>query len=812
MFLLGDFNIDLKDRASPMCRELDSTTAFWGLKALIKEDTRLGQSNGVLRGSCIDNIFTNSEVIIDSGVLNWNFSDHLVVVAKRKRVRSKHEKVAFKGRSYRNYAKEDLQEELLQYDWDQLYILEAPNQCWDCIEGRIRSYLDRTCPIKSFRINGVREPWVTNEILEEIKDKDASLRVARRTGLAQDWIRAKADRNRVGRLVEQAKAEFLKEQQEELAGDPKKFWRLVKTIVPGKKSKSGNISLVEKGVAGQTGQEKEVKAADTADFINDFFSSIGPNLAKNYSEKWEFYGDELGEACPPITVDFEQVLQLCKAITLCKSSGFNDISTKVIKDAFRVLVPQLVFLFNLSFSLGCFPDKWKRATIVPLYKGGDRTEVSNYRPVSLLPLPGKILERIAHAKLVEFLNNHNVISPKQGGFRKGFSTSRSIADLTDDLFSSINDGLTSLAVFVDLRKAFDTVNHDILLAKLQLYGIRGINLQWCRNYLSNRKQVTLANGVISSRRNIVCGVPQGSVLGPLFFILYINDVQNAIIAANGEGGSKVQLYADDTVLFASGLTAEAAGEKLQPALNLFSKWCRVNKLSLNPSKTKQMFFGTRHKVKKAKGVVLAVENVPLQVVPTYKYLGFMLDSTLSFNYHVKSVSNIVMYKSVLLGKIRKYLTEDVAMKIYKSMILPYLDYGDVVYGNANQEGLAMLQRLQNKCLKICKGYNLRFETNELHSVTKVPMLAARRTAHVNNFMYNRLSNRCLVDERDIRTRAHDAPLFKVDVPNLTTFTRAVKYSGAVQWNNLPADIRGIDNPETFKARQKGIMQRTVLRK
>ena len=205
-----------------------------------------------------------------------------------------------------------------------------------------------------------------------------------------------------------------------------------------------------------------------------------------------------------------------------------------------------MYIFNLSFANGLFPDVWKRATIIPLYKGGTKTEVSNYRPVSLLPLPGKLLEMIVHANLLHFLEANKIISDKQGGFRKGFSTATSIADLTDSLFSTINNNHISLAAFIDLRKAFDTVDHRILLSKLKCYGFAGKNLRWCENYSSNRSQRTLANGKLSPEHQITCGVPQGSVVGPLFFILYVNDIQFAV------RGSKTQLYADDTVIYVSG--------------------------------------------------------------------------------------------------------------------------------------------------------------------------------------------------------------------------------------------------------------------
>ena len=203
--------------------------------------------------------------------------------------------------------------------------------------------------------------------------------------------------------------------------------------------------------------------------------------------------------------------------------------------------------------------------------------------------------------------------------------------------------MISLATFIDLRKAFNTVNHDILVSKLACYGISNGNLAWCTNYLSNRSQRTLANGRTSNNQSVLCGVPQGSVLGPLFFILYVNDVKNAVKSAD------IQLYADDTVIYVSGKNTVDAISKVQPELDKFSKWCTENKLSLNVSKTKLMTFGTRHKVKMAENAMVNMNNSRLQIVPTYKYLGFVLDSTLTFNSQVKNIVNTVTYKANILS-------------------------------------------------------------------------------------------------------------------------------------------------------------------
>ena len=802
IFLLGDFNINLNDRKSIMTKELEFTTSLWNLKACIKSSTRFGVVEGKLFESRIDNIFTNSDYIIDTRTLDWNLSDHVAVSVTRKRLPSKVDKISFTGRSYKNYNKTQFQTGLLAEDWDGFYNTQDPSDCWEIMENRIRSHISRTCPLKTFRVREVREPWLTNELLEEIKDKDRAIRTAKRSKKPEDFLEAKAIRNRVGRQVCGAKAEFLKDQQDELKGDPKKFWRLVKSIVPGKKVSTGKITLV-----GEEERGVEIKEREVADTINNFFTAIGPNLAdkisKTYQGGWKFMGREVEENCPDFRATFQQVLRICKDINTSKSSGIKDVATKICKDAFLVLIPQLLHIFNLSFETGIFPDTWKKATIIPLFKGGKKTEVGNYRPISLLPLPGKIIEKVVHANLSKFLNERSILTNTQGGFRKGFSTASTIADLTDDLFTGINQGLTSLAVFIDLKKAFDTVDHKILVKKLELYGVRGNNLKWCRDYLYLRMQTTLANNVLSSCSTIKCGVPQGSVLGPLFFILYINDMQHAI------KNSKVQLYADDTVLYIQGDTAEDATEALQPDLNSFTKWYNSNKLSLNVSKTKLMIVGTRQKVKKAKNTQLYMDNQLLQIVPTYKYLGFILDSVLSFNGHVNNVINTVLYKINLLAKVRKYLTNDSALKIYKSMVLPYFDYGDVVYGTASRDRLDKLQRLQNKGLKICMNYNLRHNTEDLHRDAKCPKLEARRSAHLNNFMYNRSVKTELMDVRPIRTRAHDAPLFKVAVPKNETYKRSVMFLGATKWNSLPADTRNIKNLAAFKDKQRRIMLNTV---
>ena len=666
------------------------------------------------------------------------------------------------------------------------------------MEGIILSEIDKTCPVKQFKVPNIREPWVTNEAIEAIRDKDRAMKRAKVTGREEDWALARRERNRVGRDLELLRIDFMKTQQEAHANDPRKFWRSIAEILPRKQGGREDIWLRD------SGKEKVVPVEEIPSFINNFFTGIGPKLAKEHSREWEYFGEECPESLEDITTNEDEVLKLCKEINGMKASGFDLLSSRICKDAFLVLVDKLVHIFNCSLSSSEFPESWKIAKVVPLFKGGERDDVGNYRPVSLLPLPGKLLEKIVHSRIVGFLDDAKFLSMHQGGFRKGHSTTSTIADLTDELFEKTNHGLTTLAAFIDLKKAFDTVNQSILLKKLAKAGVRNKTLAWCRNYLTGRKQCILANGRTSSYLPIKCGVPQGSVLGPLFFLMYVNDLEPAI------GACGVKLYADDTVLYQTGVNCEEAVLKLQISLNLFAKWCSANVLTLNVKKTKLMAFGSRSKVKKCARAEVTINNAKLQMVPSFKYLGFVLDPVLNFGQHVSSIIKTVHHKIIILSKVKRYLNPDVALKIYKTMVLPYFDYADVIYSKARAGDLDKLQRLQNRCLRLCLGHHRLFGTNQAHREAKVPLLGERRRAHTLNFMYQRKEKRGdLLDRKQVRTRARDAPLFNVSIPRCEAFKQSIGYHGATSWNELPPDIRNLGSYQSFKGKQKLEMLRRI---
>ena len=308
-----------------------------------------------------------------------------------------------------------------------------PNHCWDIMSTLIKTNIDKMCPIKSFNVKAEMDPWITNELLEEIRDKDLLLKKAKKTKLLANWEKAKVSRNRVDRLVEIARINYFRDEHEASMGDPKRFWRNISTVLPNHKKHLIIDSLIDSA----TGDS--VPQPEAANYINKFFANVGANLAKGNTEPWEFEGVINDARLSDLHTDYEQVYKLIKELDTSKSAGLDQISSKFLKDAFLVLVPQLVFMFNLSLSSSVFPESWKVARVVPIYKGGSRSDVGNYRPISLLPLPGKLLERIAHTAISGFFEKNELLCDRQGFFRKHHSTAQSVAELTDDLFLNINN-------------------------------------------------------------------------------------------------------------------------------------------------------------------------------------------------------------------------------------------------------------------------------------------------------------------------------------------------------------------------------------
>ena len=418
------------------------------------------------------------------------------------------------------------------------------------------------------------------------------------------------------------------------------------------------------------------------------------------------------------------------------------------------------------------PSEWKIANITPLQKGGDKTSVSNLRPVSLLPLPSKIIERVLHDRIMFHLERNNLLETNQGGFQKKHSTMNTIAKLTNDIFEGINNREITTTVYIDLAKAFDTVNHKILLKKLKFIGIKGNLLKLLGNYLKNRKQTTTLNDSTSKFRDIVCGVPQGSILGPLLFLIYVNDVSSVL------RNCKYQLYADDTVIYHTSNDVNYSKNHIECDLKRFTKWCNGNALTVNIKKSKYVLYGLKSQTRKIVDHTLLMQNSKLDKVSSYNYLGVQLDMNLTYHKYLQGCVQRATHKIYMLSKIRRYIDFNTAITINKTMILPVMEYGDIAYDNSDTKLLDKLQVLQNRALRVCINRQEHVPTVLLHQECKIAKLEVRRIAHLRMFMFKQKNNVMIVNRREVNTRAHDALLFTLFRPNNEKYKRNIYYNGA----------------------------------
>ena len=456
------------------------------------------------------------------------------------------------------------------HSWE--YVMNSDNaqEAYELFHNRITQFYERHFPYRKIKLNKykIRKPWLTEALKTAIKRKNG-LYIKQ---LKSDNVIIKNQyleyKNKLQKILRSAERKYYHQLLEEHKSNLTSSWRILTMVIDRNKVKKNVISFKDNNSVIDD-------PTAVASIFNIFFTNIGPTLAKaipkSNSSPVEYLNDKVKESIlfsPVLENEVNMILNNLKN----SAAGWDGFEPKIVKGIKNCILTSLVHICNLSITTGIVPNHMKITNVVPIFKSGDDTLFTNYRPVSVLPIFSKVLERLVNNRLIAFLDKYKVIYEYQFGFRKKNSTHLALISLIDKLSSAMDQGDKVIGIFLDFSKAFDTADHNILLLKLEHYGIRGTALDWFRDYMSGRKQFVTYNGVKSSRSNVSCGVPQGSILGPLLFLIYVNDIQNVT------HHSFPILFADDSNLFVTGKDLEIIEKKANEDLCNIVDWLYANTL------------------------------------------------------------------------------------------------------------------------------------------------------------------------------------------------------------------------------------------
>ena len=452
----------------------------------------------------------------------------------------------------------------------------------------------------------------------------------------------------------------------------------------------------------------------------------------------------------------------------------------------------LDYLYNSCLQHGIFPEIWGISKVTPIPKTKtNSTKPEDWRPISQICIIGKLLEKIIHAQLYSYLEENKLLSKNQYGFRKNLSTGLAIFDVLKQLYTNWNECKFTGCVFVDFSRAFDTIDHTILAQKLEMYGLDNVSRKFMLDYMASRRQTTTINGFSSSLAKVTYGTAQGSILGPLIFILYVNDIFESL----GQDNS-IHMYADDTLLMCKASDINTVMENAQKAFQKMSVWCEANKLSINAKKTKYMVI--RH-TKAPHEPNFEIQGNRISTVHHYEYLGMLLDDKLSMNDYLDNMWKKANSKLGILAKIRRFISEKTAVRIYKTMIRPHLDYIDFVVESGSANHIQKLDTLQKKALRRIE-YCMNVENRQDKKALQGKYLKLRRKRNLVKIIHT-LS----ADSENLKTvsavrelRSTTKVKMKNDFTSKTKVFNSPLYRGIRLWDSLPSNLQKEENKYVFK--------------
>lgn len=780
--IAGDFNINWNNPVDS--ENLRTVTQYFNLNQKVKNVTRRTR----LSETMIDLVFCNSDEVEVSIESDSKISDHETLrIDLNHNCESTEDVLTIKcWKKYSKGALLTLLRDKLPNDSARLLDEKA-----NVLATVLKESVDELVVVRKIKCRS-RKKWYTLELKKLKHSRDDAYKNASSSWDDADWQHYKVLRNEYTYSLRNAKAEYTQRKINLNRGNSKQLWKVLKNLWKNKEKPASSINF-----NGETMQDGKA----VCEKFNSYFVESVQEINNSIEDVSNIY-DNADVLIPEKWSAFHRISleNLKEAINnISSSSGIDNVNLQVLKDSMEVTGEYLLNIINESLESGKCPDGWKQSVVVPIPKISGTTKGEEYRPINMLAIYEKVLEVVVKNQLLDYLNNQKILIEEQSGFRQKHSCESALNLLLYKWKRMLEEKKTIVVLFLDLKRAFETISRPILLKTLRKYGIAGKVLSWFESYLSSRTQVCQYNGFTSSPKSVPLGVPQGSVLGPLLFIIYINDMKKAIKYCD------VNLFADDTVLFIGEKEPLLAIRKMRADIVTLAKWLKFKKLKLNVQKTKSMII-TNKKHVNFDEMKLEIDGSEIERVEVFKYLGVYIDHKLIFKKHIDNIVKKVARKYGMLVRLKSQLTFWSKVFLYKSLIAPQLDYCSSVLFLASDTHLRRLQKLQNKFMRFilnCSKYTpirtmldtLQWQSVKQRIIFNVLLLIYKLT---NNRLPEYLSYIIVRASSVHQHRTRQIDDLRVVPFTMSTNQKSIYYNGIRIFNMLPVDCKNARTIEEFR--------------